>query len=83
MTVERLAQAVGVDPTRAVTGRRKDACDRNANRIDVILGHRRQSSASPLPSALVAEFQLVENCAVLRVEEHQRRAGIRQRLQQR
>src|SRR5215472_13016604 len=78
----RLDQAISVEPAHEIAAFLEDAGALDAAGVDVVLAHRRQGSASPLAFTLVAEFQLVEHAAMLRIKEHQRRAGVRQRPQQ-
>jgi hypothetical protein len=78
-----LTQVERIDPAHQIAARLEDARDLKANGVDIIIEHRRQSSAPPLPSALVAEFQVVEHCAVLWVEKYQWRVCLWQQAQQR
>ena len=52
--------------------------------VGIVFCHLRQRDARPLAAdAFIAKGQLVEHAPELRIEEHQRRAAVRQRLQQR
>ena len=78
-----LAQTKCIDPAHEVAAWPKDAGDLEAGRIEVFISHSWQCEAAPLPSALVAEFQLVEHHAVLWVEKRQWRVCLWQQAQQR
>jgi hypothetical protein len=76
------AQTLCVDPAHEVSAGLEYVCALDANVVDVLLGHRRQCGTSTLTRAFIAEFQMVEDAAVLWIKEHQRCAAIRQGSQQ-
>src|SRR6516225_1407423 len=76
------AQTVCVDPAHEVSAGLEYACALEANVVDILLGHRPQCGTSTLTRAFIAEFQMVEDAAVLWIKEHQRCAAIRQGSQQ-
>src|SRR5215471_1897236 len=78
-----LDQGEGIEPARQIAARLEHAGDLNADLVDVVLVHRRQPGAAALAFAFVAELELVEYGAVLRIEEYERRAAVGQRAQQR
>ena len=79
--VVAFAQVERVAPAQQVGARREHPRRFPAALVDVAAGHCRQRETSLLPRPFVAVLQLVQHAAVLRVEEDQRRAAVRERSQ--
>lgn len=73
-----LAQVEGIGPAQQVAARCQNARRFAATGVDIGAGHGREVEAAFLAGALVAVFELVEHTPILRVEEHERRAAVRQ-----
>src|SRR5262249_41517431 len=67
--VVAFAQVEGVAPAQQIGARREHPRRFSAALVDVVAGHCRQREATLLPRPFVAESQLVEHAAILRVEE--------------
>src|SRR5262249_22669052 len=78
-SVMGLDKLIGIDPPHAVRAWPQHAPYLAQARVDIVGGHRRQRSATLLAGALISVGELVEDFAGLRLEERQRRAGVRQR----
>src|SRR5262249_12695536 len=70
------------DPAKTIGARCQHASYLVGALIDVVSRHLRQVASLDLASAFVAIGKLVENGAMLRIEEYRCRAGVGQRLQQ-
>lgn len=78
----RLTYSKRIDPPQQVTARPEHASTLATDSVNVALGHWRQFGAPALSSSLVAEFQTIQHTPVLWIEEHERRAAVRQRAQE-
>src|SRR5262249_33931517 len=78
-----LTQTISIGPEHEIAGRLEDSRALDATSVDVVVAHRGQFGAPSLTFTFIAELQFVQHAAVLWIEEHQRRAAVRQRLQQR
>jgi hypothetical protein len=72
------ADLKGILPPHQITGRHQYAGHLATTFVDVLARHLRQLAALALARALIPVFELVQIVAVLRIEERQRRATIRQ-----
>src|SRR5262249_6389481 len=79
--VVAFAQVERVAPAQQVGARRTPPRLSSVTLVYVVAGHCPQREASLLPRPFVAVLQLFQHAAVLRVEEDQRRAAVRQRSQ--
>jgi hypothetical protein len=72
----------GIGPAHEISGRLEYPRDLVLDRFDVFRSHCRQGGAATLARAFIAELQLVEHLAMLRIEEYQPDARIRQCAEQ-
>jgi hypothetical protein len=76
-------ESASVDPFQNIAARPQYPRHLAAAGVNMLARHRRQQSTLFLSCALVAVCKSIQCVAVLRIKEHEPRAAIRQRLQQR